>query len=140
MNSKLPLICSIAIILLSLCGCSSQVSVKASCDEFMEQQHISREVRVPANGSLTLTLCSNPTTGFEWGPAKISDQAVLEEIDHEFIGPESTPPPPPGTPGQELWTFKALKKGESTISIEYRWPWEGDAKATWTFTMTVIAK
>ena len=47
--------------------------------------------------------------------ARISDPAVLEQVDHEFVSPESEPPPLPGTPGQDVWTFKTIKGGESTI-------------------------
>ena len=143
MKSKLILMCAGVAISLCLLGCSpasKQASVEVSCDEFYEHQQISKEVEVPVDGSLTVTLCSNPTTGFQWESAKISDQIVLEQVDHKFVGPESEPPPPPGTPGQEVWTFKALKKGNSTISIEYSRPWEGGEKAEWTFVLTVVVK
>ena len=143
MKSKLILMCAGVAISLCLLGCSlasKQASVEVSCDEFYEHQYIGKEVEVPVDGSLTVTLCSNPTTGFQWESAKISDQTVLEQVDHKFVGPESEPPPPPGTPGQEVWTFKALKKGNSTISIEYSRPWEGGEKAEWTFVLTVVVK
>ncbi|MFC2001721.1 DUF4382 domain-containing protein [Chloroflexota bacterium] len=119
---------------------AEKTSVKVSCDDFIEQRHINKEVEVPVDSSILLTLCSNPTTGFQWESANISAQAVLEQVDHEFISPESEPPPPPGTPGQDVWTFKALKAGTSTISIDYSRPWEGGEKAEWTFILTVIVK
>ena len=143
MKSKLVLICAIVAILLSLCACSSPTSVDASCDDFMKKQHIAKEVEVAAGSSLTVTLCSNPTTGFQWSEsAQISNQNVLEQVDHKFVPPEYTggTPPPPGTPSQEVWTFKALKKGTSTISTEYSRPWEGGEKAEWTFVLTVTVK
>ena len=133
---------------LSLFACSSaseQVSVEASCDDFMKLHPdcaINKEVEVAVGGSLTVTLCSNPTTGFKWEPAKISDQTVLQQVEHKFVSPEYTgdKPPPPGTPGKEVWTFKALKEGKSTISMEYSRPWEGGEKGAWTFVLTVVAK
>jgi len=134
------------VVAISLClfACSpapKQASVEASCDDFYEHQHISQEVEVAVDGSLTVTLCSNPTTGFQWSEsAQISDQTVLEQVDHKFVSPESEPPPPPGTPGQEIWTFKALKKGTTEVSLEYSRPWEGGEKATWTFVLTVTVK
>ena len=45
-----------------------------------------------------------------------------------------------GTPGQEVWTFEALKKGSSTVSLEYDRPWEGGEKGEWTFELTVVVK
>jgi len=143
MKLKIILACTIAAISLCMFACSpspEQVSVEASCDDFMKLKHISKEVEVNPGESFTVTLCSNPTTGFQWESAKISDQAVLQQIEHRFVSPESEPPPPPGTPGQEIWTFKALKEGNSTISIEYSQPWEGGIKAEWTFALTVAVK
>jgi len=130
---------------ISLClfACSSAVSVAASCDDFMKNQHISKEVKVPVDGSLTVTLCSNPTTGFQWAEsAQISDQTVLQQMGHKFVAPEAKgdEPPAPGTAGQEVWTFKALKEGTSTISMEYSRPWEGGEKGEWTFELTVTVK
>ena len=144
MKSKLILVSLLAVISLSLSACSpasEQVSVQASCDDFMANNHISKEIEVPVNGTLIVTLCSNPTTGFKWSEnAQISDSSVLEQVDHRFIGPESESPPPPGTPGQEVWTFKGTKKGESTVSMDYGRPWEGGEKGEWTFSLTVVTK
>ncbi len=144
MKSKLILVCIMVAISLCLFACvptPKQVSVDVSCDDFMKLKHISQEVEVAVDGSLTVTLCSNPTTGFQWvESAQISDQTVLQQTDHKWVVPESEPPPPPGTPSQQVWTFKALKKGTSTISMEYSRPWEGGEKGEWTFVLTVTVK
>jgi inhibitor of cysteine peptidase len=143
---KSKLILTLVLVAASLCvfACSpapKEVSVEASCDDFMKLQHISQEVEVPADGSLTVTLCSNPSTGFQWSEsAQISDHTVLEQVDHKFVSPKREPPPPPGTPGQEVWTFKALKQGTSTVSMEYSRPWEGGEKGAWTFVLAVVVK
>jgi len=139
---KLILICAVVAASLCLFACSpKQVLVEISCDEFYGQNHISQEVDVAVGDLFTVTLCSNPSTGFQWSEsAQISDQTVLQQIDHQFVGPESEPPPPPGTPGQEIWTFQALEKGTSTISMEYSRPWEGGEKGEWTFNLTVVVK
>jgi len=142
MKLKLTLICAVVAMLVFLFACApapKQASVEVSCDDFYKQNAISKEVKVPADSSLTVTLCSNPTTGFQWSEsAQISAPAVLQQTEHQFVGPESEPPPPPGTPSQEIWTFKALNKGTSTISLEYSRPWEGGEKGTWTFVLIVV--
>ena len=143
MKAKIVLMCAIIATSLSLFACASEVSVEVSCDDFMKQHHISKEVEVAAGDSFTVTLCSNPTTGFEWlESAQISDQTILRQMGHKFIAPEGEgdKPPAPGTAGKEVWTFKALKKGTSTISLEYSRPWEGGEKGTWTFYLTVVVK
>lgn len=140
---KLRFISVLALLVLVLClaSCSSGVSVQVSCDDFMKLQTpavISKEVQAPAGSSFTVTLCSNPSTGFEWSEsARISDQTVVRQKSHEFVPPEKAIP---GAPGQEVWTFEALKKGTSTISLEYSRPWEGGEKGTWKFNLTVVVK
>jgi len=118
-----------------------QVTVDVSCDDFYQRQHISQDVEVGVGDSLIVTLCSNPSTGFQWAEsAEISDQTVLKQVGHKFVSPQSEPPPPPGTPGQEVWTFEARKQGTSTISMEYSRPWEGGEKGEWIFNLTVGVK
>jgi inhibitor of cysteine peptidase len=146
MKAKMILMSVVVAVLLSLVACSSvaeQAEVSVDIDDFMEQKHISKEVEVAVDGSLTVTLGSNPTTGFKWSEsAEISDQTVLQQTDHEFIAPEGEgdEPPATGTSGREVWTFKALKKGTTEVSMEYSRPWEGGEKAEWTFVLTVIVK
>jgi len=129
-------------ILLVACAAPGQKAwIEVSCDEFNDNQHVNQMLEVQAGETFEVKLCSNPTTGFQWSEeAQISDTAVLEQEGHEFIGPEGEPPPPPGTPGQEVWIFTALKKGSSTIYLEYSRPWEGGGKGEWTCTVNVIVK
>ena len=146
MKSRLILVCAVVAISLCLFAClptSKQATINVSWDDFMKEQHFSQEVEVAVDGSLTVTLGSNPTTGFLWSEsAEISDQTVLEQTAHEFIAPEGEgdEPPAPGTAGKEVWTFKALKKGTTEVSMEYSRPWEGGEKGEWTYTLTVVVK
>jgi len=139
MKSKVILLCVIVAALLAVFACaptSQPVALEVSCDEFMEANNISKDAEVAVGDTFTVTLCSNPTTGFEWSEsAQISDQTVLEQVDHATVAPENKNVV--GAPGQEVWTFKALTQGTSTVSLEYGRPWEGGEKGEWTFEVTV---
>ncbi|MFC1957628.1 protease inhibitor I42 family protein [Chloroflexota bacterium] len=120
---------------------TSKAWVEITCDEFSNNNYFNQSLEVRAGETFEVKLCSNPTTGFQWSEdSQISDTTILKQENHEFVGPESEPPPPPGTPGQEIWTFKALKQGPSTIYLEYGRPWEGGEKGEWTLTVDVIVK
>ncbi len=122
---------------------SEEISVKVSCDEFMSAKHISKEVEVNTGDEFKVILCSNPSTGFQWSEsAAIGDTSVIEQTDYRFVSPEAKgkKPAAPGTPGQGMWTFKALTEGTTTISMEYSQPWEGGEKGEWTFNLTVVVK
>jgi len=142
MKAKLVLLCAVGVLSLFLFACAPaarQASVEVSCDDFSQQNYITRQVEVGAGGTLTLTLCSNQTTGFAWSEtAQISDQSVLQQTDHRFVSPEAEGVV--GAAGKEVWTFNALKKGTSTVSVEYSRPWEGGEKGVWTFNLTVTVK
>ena len=97
-------------VLLVACAAPAQPGPKAwveiSCDEFYDNHYINTMLEVKIGETFEVKLCSNPTTGFQWSEkAQISNAAILKQEDHKFIGPESEPPSPPGTQGQEIWTF-----------------------------------
>jgi len=135
MKSKLALVCIMVVISLGLFACSSATVPPASveCSYAWNQ-----ETKVAVGGTLTVSLESNPTTGFEWMLIGITDETVLEEEGHEFVAPETEAPP--GTGGEEVWTFKALKEGKSTIGIEYRRPWKQGVEPDKVFVLTVVVK
>ena len=117
--------------------------IEITCDEFTNQQHITRTAELTHPGSLIVILCANPSTGFEWvEEADISNDDVVSQVEHNFVPPqpEGTTPAPVGAPGKDVWTFDSLKQGTSTISLEYSRPWEGGEKGEWTFTVEVTVK
>lgn len=133
-------IMAIGLLALAACspGASREVSVEFSCDDFMESKSIEERVEVGADGTITVTLCSNATTGFEWTEsATISDRVVVGQTDHEFTPPSGDVV---GAAGEETWTFKALQKGTAEVSVEYSQPWDGGLKGEWTFTLAVTVK
>lgn len=139
---KLGIISALIMLSLSLCmiACapSTGTPMEISCDDFRQQAHMDKQISVAAGDTFTVTLCSNATTGFEWSEsAQISDSTVVQQANHEFVAPETGLA---GAPGKEVWTFNALKKGTSTIALEYSRPWEGGEKGEWTLNLTVTVK
>ena len=134
MKSKLVLICAITAMLLCLVACvpsPQEIAVDAS--------YSGKKVELGVGGLLIVTLESNPaSTGFQWELAEISDETVLQRVDQRYEPPEDGDMV--GAPGKDIWTFKALKKGESSISMEYSQPWEGGTKAAETFELTVLVR
>ena len=125
-----------ALILLGGCAiASSAAKVEISCDQFQDSHHSMNEIQLGVGDTVAIDLCSNPTTGFQWEEnPDISDSSVLKQTSHEFIPPGTDVP---GQAGREVWVFKTLKKGVSTVSFEYSRPWEGGEKGEWTYTLTV---
>jgi len=113
-------------------------SVYIPIDEFKSHPHIDVVMHGRAGGGLTVALGSNPTTGFQWSEfAEVSDETIIQQISHMYVGKDYETPPPPGTSGEEVWIFKALQRGTTTIYLEYSRPWVEEEIGYWTVTITV---
>ena len=106
-----------------------------TCSDFETQKHITDEFKLQAGKGVTIILCSNQTTGFKWNEqANISNPEVLEQVKHEYV---ATPARKVGAAGTEKFTFRGIKQGTTTVSMEYSRDWEGGEKAEWTCTLTI---
>lgn len=156
MKSKLIMIGLLVVLVLSLLACQSGATERTAetvepssyaaattvefytCNDFMNQKHITDEIELTVGKGVTVILCSNPTTGFQWNEeAQISDPGVVEQVSHEYVAPTSDKP---GAAGTEKFNFRGLKQGTATVSLEYSRPWEGGEKAEWTCILTIIVK
>ena len=140
----LLLLCIVFIMPASLLSCApatgEAVTVSVTCDQFSKQKAITNDMDVRVGNTISVNLCSNRTTGFSWSEqARISDPQVLEQTGHDFIAPAKDTKMV-GVPGTEVWTFKALKPGKSSIYMEYSQPWQGGQKAAWTYGLNVLVK
>ena len=116
MRIKFAVALALVAIIVSVLGCTAtkasghEVSVDVTYDDFIKNQHISRSVEIPADGTLAVTLFSNPTTGFCCSEeASITDGTVLEQTGHEYVAPGQEGVV--GAGGQEVWTFKGNNNG-----------------------------
>ena len=131
------LILLIVIAALFAAGCTSKDSITVSCDDFQDKLHISDNLKVDAGAEFTVSLCSNPTTGYQWADeAGISDTAGVEQSDHQMDsgdgGSEVV-----GAAGEQVWYFKANSSGTATLTFTYSQSWEGGEKGAWTYQLIV---
>jgi predicted secreted protein len=126
-----------AVSLLSSCVVTSHdFNVEISCDEFSENNHRSGEFEVEVGDKIRMKLCSDPTTGFQWG-YEMTVENILNEEDHDFEEPEGDVP---GAAGIEIWTFEAVETGTTEVQMEYSQPSEGGVKSKWTYNVTVTVE
>lgn len=130
--------------LASISGCSASAAAKEPidipCDEFQKQAGsatVGRQATLGVGETLTLSLCSNPSTGFKWDAAAIADRTVLEQMGQTYVEPSANTV---GAAGKEVFAFRGLKKGQTTVAIKYSRPWEGGEKGVWSFALQVEVK
>lgn len=68
------------------------------------------EVRLP----------SNPSTGYRWALMEASTD-LITLLDHGFVAGRTDMM---GAPGEERWTFQAMRVGSGELRFEYRRSWE----------------
>ncbi len=76
---------------------------------------------VKTNEPFYITLSSNPSTGYEWQVASVSNPDMVRFVDSQYIRPESELV---GAPGKQVLTFNALQEGSATVKLEYVRPFE----------------
>ena len=124
-------------ILLLLPSCINIRQIEISCDQFNNNPNATSEFQATVSEMITVKLCSNPTTGFQW-KYEIIGQNVLQETDHKFVPAEGEDVV--GSASKEVWTFQAVEKGTAEVRMEYSRPWEGGEQKEWTYIFTVTVE
>ena len=113
-------------------------TIEVSYDDLQNQKFITRDITLAVGDTLKVILASNGSTGFSWTTeAQVSDSTVVQQTSHESVGATTGRL---GAWGTEVWTFKAVKAGATTIATDYGRPWEGGAKMVWTFRAKVTVQ
>jgi len=79
--------------------------------------------KVKVGEDIILTLESNPTTGYQWQLAQPIDDKIISFKSLRYQMPNTKRI---GAGGFEIWTFKALSRGETKIALKYVRAWEKD--------------
>lgn len=86
-----------------------------------------------SNGhEFTITLQSNPGTGYQWIPS--FNTTILNLVSHEYK-PASTKLL--GSPGTDVFTFKAINHGTDTVKMIYKRSWEKESVQEKVFLVSV---
>jgi len=130
--------------LLTTIPLATPVTSSNSTNISVDESFNGKEVKMAPGDSLQVALQSNITTGFKWELTQDSDTMVLEKVSNTYettqVERKEGERPLVGVGGKEFWNFKALKKGNSLLSMEYSRPWEGGEKGVNKFSLTVIVE
>jgi inhibitor of cysteine peptidase len=105
-------------VLAALLAAAGSLAAPASAED-------AQPLTVKPGRKFTLTLESNPTTGYSWRLAKPVDEKLITLLTNEFVRPKSDLA---GAPGAQVWKFKAVHEGQARIHLEYVRPWETGAQ------------
>lgn len=131
--------------LVVLVGCGSQsaasttpgVTVDCSTFEAAGATPVTEQLAVPVGSDFTVTLCSNPSTGFSWEEPTWDGDAGIElsnSTTAQGVGGM------PGAASEQVFTFTTTDLGTSQIEFLYSQPWEGGTTAAWTLDLQVTVE
>ncbi|HEY93705.1 MAG TPA: DUF3221 domain-containing protein [Dehalococcoidia bacterium] len=111
---------------------------EVTCDEFASNPHITKEVEITFPGSLVVSLCANPSTGYAWEKVKIENESIIYQTERNHVSSEAVGVV--GVSEKEVWSFNSGSSGTTTLIFEYSRPWEGGEQDEWTVGLTVVVK
>jgi predicted secreted protein len=96
-------------------------SIQAAGDTGAKFTDPTQPIQINSGQLFTIVLDSNRTTGYQWQLANPVDPSILQKVNNIYKAPETNQA---GAAGKEVWTFKAVGKGKTTVEFHYVRPWE----------------
>jgi len=73
-------------------------------------------ITVKAGETFELVLPSNPSTGYGWDIIPELDESIIQFVEQDY---SSEQPVIPGSGGVDVWTFRAVSAGDTTVVLGY---------------------
>ena len=139
MKTRILAIVSLMVVsLLCLAACYAvpgEVLVEITRDEFTEHNAIVKKQVIALHGILVVGLWHNPDEGYEWDWTA-TEPGIVELDDHHYESVEDNT----DADGIDVWSFTAVKRGNTTITMEQTRTGVPDEKGPWTLTITVSVR
>jgi inhibitor of cysteine peptidase len=106
----------------------------------VDEEDDGSQVELEQGRILVVTLKSNPTTGYRWEVVE-NQESILEQMgEAEFKQSDTGEPPLVGAGGWEIFRFKAISTGQTSLKLVYHRPWEEGVEPINTFSIEVVVR
>ena len=126
MKKSLLIITGVLLTACLVAGCGTEVKAYSDTEETID---------IGANKEFVILIAleSNPTTGYIWEASY--DETMLELVGESYEPGEYAKQGLIGAGGTELFRFRALKSGETEITMVYKRSWEAEVLDQKVFTV-----
>ena len=130
MKKLIVLLCAAA---LTLAACGGKTTETPA----IEISEAGKNIEVTAGNEFKIVIESNPSTGYHWDLVGGLDGSMVQFVSTEYRASE---PVMPGSGGKDVWIFKAIAPGETSITLGYYPPSNDPVEPAQTVTFTVVVK
>jgi len=109
----------LALVLISILA----VSLIAGCGGVRTYVDPEEKIIVGIEDEFVIALDSNPTTGYDWEESYNESMLRLDEAESKYV-PDEKAEGLVGAGGTQYFRFKALKAGQTEITLVYKRSWE----------------
>jgi inhibitor of cysteine peptidase len=143
MEMKMKRICIFWMAVIVLTGCATSSSTPTPTlpptaetpNSLPEPTDHTQLVTVRAGATFDLIMPSNPSTGYRWEIIPELDTNIVEFVEQEYLAEQ---PVMPGSGGVDVWTFRGVNAGDTTVVLGYYPPGDTtDPEETVTFSIQV---
>jgi inhibitor of cysteine peptidase len=133
------LLLTVALVAVATAGCDSDANASGGPLKLGDADN-GKSYTVKVGDTIEVAIAGNMTTGYSWTAALgDKDAALLQQVGEPVYVEDSTGESLVGAGGTFTFTFKALAKGEATLTLAYSRPWESTPPIQ-TFAVTVTIK
>ena len=137
-NSILVYVLVVPVLLLG--GTQLVYSQSSTTEVMVDEQDLGRQIGLGKNKLLTISLESNPSTGYRWEILKM-DKNILRQMGKTKFVSRGTGLNRIGAPATQTMRFSGIAKGKTSLILVYRRPWETmDIESAKTFSVDVQAE
>jgi len=100
------------------------LSLLAGCGGAKTYTDAGKTITASVGEEFTIALDSNPTTGYSW--EETHDTSMLSLVEDKYA-PDEKAKGLVGAGGTQYYRFKALKKGDTEVTLVYKRTWEEES-------------
>ena len=124
---KLVILITVAVIAISLvAGCVGEIKTYIDSGQTID---------IGIGQEFIIAIGANPTTGYDWEVSL--DETILELVEKTYKPAEEAEHEIVGAGGVDYFRFKALKAGETEITMVYKRSWEEEGIDQKLFTVNI---
>jgi predicted secreted protein len=123
------------LLILALVAVLPICSVSGCLGEVETYDDAGQAIDISVDQQFVIALGSNPTTGYGWQESY--DETMLEIVEKTYEPGEGAEEGLVGAGGIEYFRFKALKEGETEITLVYKRAWEEEFLDQKVFTVNI---